>query len=309
MAATKRTDKPHLLVITRKLAQYMQGLNKLARDRPLDIPKGLRYRRQMTAGEFRYVDWAVAYCKENGLTYRVNGNTTSFAAVDMPVNNQDQVTPKQIAAFQEYDCDTLQDVVELWQQFDRADMSRNYVDINMSYAGLIPALSNLAVSKQVVNLAVKGISYAKLDAQGVKAANPSERAQTIIGEDAFCAWFVKFLKGGNRNLFTRGPVAAVMFETWKLNQQEAEKFWAEVRDASHPNNKAPSRNLHSFLLEKRIQAANTRVSRADVVSTEEFYVRCKWAWNDFREQAKKGGRVHTGKRIFKTNSPVPALIA
>lgn len=309
MAAVKRTEKPHLLVITRKLAQYMQGLNKLARDRPLDIPKGLRYRRQMLAGEFRYVDWAVAYCKETGLTYRVNGNTTSFAAADLPVNNQDQVLPKQIAAFQEYDCDTLQEVVELWQQFDKADIGRNYADINMSYAGLIPALSNLAVSRQVVNLTVKGISYAKMDALGLKPGSQAERAQALIGEDAFCAWFVKFLKGGNRNLFTRGPVAAVMFETWKLNSVEAEKFWAEVRDASHPNNKAPSRNLHTFLTEKRIQAATSRVAKADVISTEEFYIRCKWEWNDFREQAKKNGRVRTSKRIFKKNSPVPALIA
>lgn len=105
---------PKTYKVTPKLATEFAEMEAVNIDRPLSERRLQVYERQVHSGGFRPVTWAKAYCTETDAIYRVNGKHTStlFSRLPKELLNDLHVI------IEEYICDTLGDVANLYSTFD-----------------------------------------------------------------------------------------------------------------------------------------------------------------------------------------------
>lgn len=285
---------PKTLKATRKLASEFDAMEAAPHDRPLSERRLMVYERIMRQGGFRPVSWARARCLETGGTYRINGKHTSRLISTL------KDVPELYVVVEEYECDTLHDVAQLYATFDAKSQSRTARDIYLSFAGVVPELRDLPA--KTIALAIGGIAMAKnageRSGRNRDAETAAERAEALLDNIDWALWMAGVLSGGSgddqrkasRHL-QRIPVAAAMYGTWQKAQGDADAFWASVRDGSDPDAKDPTRVLERYLLTTAVDAGQG-ARRARPVLPREMYVKCIHAWNAWRKDEGTSLRYH-----------------
>jgi hypothetical protein len=263
--------KPRVVSITKKIAEQWRDMPTVESDRNLSLKRVDAYKKMAVQGLFRPITWARAVCMETRETYRVNGKHTSVAMSDM-----ESVPEGIVAVVEEYHCDTMRDVVALYNTYDSRIQMRSTNDINKSFAAVDPELHDVplrVISRCITAMSLKRwrMSYDKVSAQ--------ERAEMIFEPDgkAFIRWCYETLgdtKSSRR--MCRAPVMWAMYDTWLRSHKDATEFWLAVRDETGVNNKLPDRKLSRWLHENSTDAmGRTR-------GTYEMYAKCIIAWNSWR---------------------------
>jgi hypothetical protein len=278
--AFRLIDRPKTVKVTKSVAREHANLPPAPGDRGLKEARLQSHRKSFQEGTMRPVEWATAYCKENGLTYRVNGNHTSTILSEM-------IVPDFYVTIHNFECDTLHDVSRLYSTFDSRIQIRNNTDINRSYCASIPELSDFPDA--LINQIISGIAYSKWKDEYF-GVNPTTRAEQIFNYVNFAVWIREMTLGErgepvSRNFLTRVAVITAMLETWQKNKADATKFWSFVRDQTGESPDLPDRKLAKYLLllygkgspeRSRFSGRTTRVQNREILC------KCIKAWNAYR---------------------------
>lgn len=279
--AWKMIGQPKTRRVTRALAEEFSGMTPAPHDRPLNATRAAILKTAVDKQLFRTCEWASAYCIETKQTYRINGKHTSTVLSAM--NGE---FPKNLSVIVEhYECDTLEDVANLYSTFDTRSSARSTGDINRIFAATCDAIADLP--PRIIDLAVTGMSY-ELWEDNYSHQPPVDRAQLSIGNSAFVVWLADIIRFGkdtsgqakeSRHL-RRSPVVAAMFRTWKKSRQAATEFWKAVRDGTGKSPSSPDRKLQLLLVGANVH--NNQPSNSKSMGRREVYVKCLHAWNAWR---------------------------
>lgn len=288
----KITGNPKATSVTKALAEKFALMEPTPNDRPLSEMRLRVYEKLMREGGFRPPEWAGAYCKETGQTYRVNGKHTATVAA-LLLEQGVKLDLQAIIAY--YQCDELADVSRLYSTYDSKVQSRTIRDINRSFASCVPQLAD--VSARIIELVPSAIAFSQYLNEFSRATTPQDRAEALLEHWDFCVWVDKVLTGtrGYHSSIRRMPIVAAIWATWNKHPRKAEEFWVQVRDESAPLPTDPSRKLARFLL--------THSKRGDVryrVLDKEYFVKALRAWNAWRSEQPTDLR-------YSPKDPVPSV--
>ncbi|MFN9370128.1 MAG: hypothetical protein ACK6CT_15415 [Planctomycetia bacterium] len=291
LVGTPKTEK-----VTQQLAVRFRDMEPVPHDRPLNPKRVEAYRKMLTAGLFRPVQWATVHCNETQATYRVNGKHTSNLFAEY------EELPQVIhATIEHYHCDDLDDVARLYATFDSRTQVRTTNDINRAFAAIDDELSQ--VPTKIINLCVTAIAFVKHGNEYAKVA-AAERAECLLEESGkrFVLWVYDVLGGhcGEKTrLLWRGPVVAAMHACYQKSRRDASEFWLAVRDGTGATPKTPDRVLHRFLLSKTVNYGGGATSKnaSAIAAPREMYVKCLHAWNAWRRGATTDLKYHAQAKI------------
>jgi hypothetical protein len=292
--------KPVTQRVTKKLATEFAEMDPAPRDRPLSERRLSVYRSLWSKGLFRPCTWARAHCAETGGLYRVNGKHTSTLLAGLPE------IPEFYVTVEDYQCDTLEDVAQLYGTFDSRLQSRTASDINLCFAGTIPELAGL--SRTTINLVVGGINYHQDGAGAAQARQLAERAEVLVEYPEFALWLSGLFSppsgengiSGRRSCkhLQRSAVVAAMFACWQKAQGPATVFWTAVRDETGSTPAAPDRKLARYLLTTGVNNG-AGANKTRVADGREIYVKSLHSWNAWRRGENTDLRYYAEKPIPK----------
>jgi hypothetical protein len=277
------TKEPKSEKLTRELAEQVAGLSDVSTvlgfDRPLKPSRWKNYKKLMETNKFRALNWSRCFCKETGITYRVDGQHTSYAACKA------SPFPDLFVIMANYEADTLEDVRALWETFDTQGAARNASDFNNAFAKMSPRLRELP--KRLINRIVSGLAVAECGIYFAHEMTQGQRANLILEHEKFAVWAADIIRGGddaeNREKINRIAVLAAMALTYQKNPGKAAEFWPAVRDGTGTNTKGGDRVLERYLI-----STVTREARNYYQDLEEDFFKCLDAWNQWRGGLKKG---------------------
>lgn len=202
---------------------------------------------------------------------------------------------------EKYRCRCKLDLSDLFCQFEH--LARSQSDINKARAGALSLKWPLNVVRLVITAASIEYSMSSSDNANKRKSfipgsvgsllttkNPltKERRAALLDLYLKEGEFVnRILTGatmshGSRHL-ERGPIAYVMFLTWRKNQSESLTFWSRVRDGEYLTMNMPEMKLREFLMSVNSHATPYSYR---IVKPHEYICRCISAWNAFRSGKK-----------------------
>jgi hypothetical protein len=278
--------------VTPALIEEFVSMTMAKQDRPVRPRLLAALRAKVLKGEFRSTTWASVKCLEDGRTYRVNGKHTSLLFSQM--NGE---LPKDIeVTLERYECDTRQEVSELYSSFDPRQSARSSADINRIYTAMCDALEGVTV--KTVNNSVSGIALAKND--GIYPTNCAEdRASDAMKETEFILWANDVLNGeAVESLHLhRAPVFSAMFLTFHKDKDAATKFWALVRTGDGEAG-CPTRKLERLLLTSRLSHRGVSGERTQKqMGQREMLAKCLHAWNAWRSGKSTDMKYHADCKL------------
>lgn len=240
---------------------------------------------ELQKGTFRLANFASCYCKENGVTYRVNGKHTSNVLVGM---NGSFPTDLKVL-HEQYEADTLRDVASCYATFDPQKSARRRSDIHAAFAASNPDLAE--VPRSIIDACARGMAYSCWE-DVYTNHDAEEWAVLLLENPQFVMWVYLLLCGDAKKVkhLRRKSVIAGMFRTFQKNQKQSGEFWEMVRDESHPTNTHPTRKLSRHLLTH--SSRHRDVMSSDCDSWRGMYVRCIHAWNACRSGTTTDLRYH-----------------
>lgn len=289
--------------VTPKLAKDFAEMEATLIERTFKQKKVDYYLELLLNNEFAPCRFASAYCKEDKKTYRVNGQHCSKMFVAAGELGKENLKGQKVYV-EEYECETLADVAQLFGTFDSKEQARSSADITHAVSQTIDKVKDL--DAKLVNLAVGAINYAMgpTNQGGGRHVTAAERANVLYDCDNFVVWMKTTLgdkkTDDNRDLW-RVPVIAAMFQTYQSNKNEAKTFWRAVRDETGEKPELPDRKLAKFL--RSLPAAGGRGSgtpQAEKVVPKTIYGVSVTAWNMW-----KAGQ--TGNLKFKNTDEFPEV--
>jgi len=267
---------PKTTRVTRKLAEEFRDMTPAPHDRIMRPVRLDVYRKAVSLGLFRPVQWGTALCLADGVTYRVNGKHTSIVFSEQP----DPIHELYVT-IENYRCDTLQDVARLYATYDTVDQSRTPSDINRMFAASDSDLS--VITGRVLNLAATGMAFQQHREQYCKI-RAVDRAEALIDNREFVCWLDGVLSGGDAWHLKRGPVVGAMFGSWLKSRKAATEFWSMVRDNDGPEQ---CRKLCVYLNRSHISISSTASRPAkDRTTFGSMFDNCVSGWSAWRKGTK-----------------------
>jgi hypothetical protein len=293
----KLIGKPRTVKATRSLAKQYMEMDPAPHDRPLSERRLAVYQRLLRDGSFRPVAWASAICKATDGVYRVNGKHTSTLLAGLPE------MPDFYVVLEDYEADTLEDVVQLYATFDSKMQSRTASDINMSFAATVTGLQH--VCRQTINTLVAGLAWHYFGEHANTTHQPAERAELLLDHVDFGVWFDRLLSGTEaeqsrthipyRHL-ARQPVCAAMLACWMKSQTDCKTFWLAVRDETGASPNLPDRRIGKYLALAKANLGRGALG-ARPVPPREIYAKSISAWNAWRRKESTNLNYYAGKPL------------
>lgn len=283
-----RKTSSRAVTTTPALAARFRDMDPWAGERPLKLARLDFLRREAEAGRFSTCIWVAAWCLQDGKTYRLNGQHTSHVLADPEV-------PPQTVIVEEYECQTLDDVADLYATFDTREAVRTQREVNAVVAAVTPGLEN--IPDGVVAILVGGICFHHNPNQGRDRASGRDRAAVLRDNVEFCQFFMGLSPDGKhtgtfRAHLCRVGVAAAVYATWLKYGEGCKDFWERVRDGDGSIDPAEAtRRLNAHLAEV---AATRGKGGRKVLETKDTYEKCLRYWNKYRTNQANGTK-RTGK--------------
>jgi hypothetical protein len=186
--------------------------------------------------------WAVAYCEEDGNTYRVNGQHTTKLLSSYPF---DKIAHLYVHVHR-FTCKTLNDVAALNGCYDAPMSAKTANDTYKSFAASEQRLD--AVSDTLINNAAAALAMAILNDVASKDTTAEQRAKLVLENVDFTLWFPQFLcNKADYKLMRRSAVIAAMYDTYMASVEKATVFWSLLRSGNEPAS-SPVGRLREFLM-------------------------------------------------------------
>lgn len=282
---------------TKEIAARFRDMTPVLGERRRKKARTEYIRTQATTSIIHTCIWASVFCRETGVWYRVNGQHTSGVVCDWVGE-----LPEWPVLMEEYECDTIREVAELWATFDSKRSNRNAYEINECRASSLPQIRGTPA--KVLRSAAAGISYAIL---GHTREDASDKSKLLEFNQEFVNWVAPFFTTDDgRKYFLRLPVMAAMYNTYKANEEIAKTFWWDAISARDANPDSGSRLLNKFLIStvsfNRTDARGKR-KRTEPAEVKEFFDKCIHCWRAFVDGNKP---MPKGRIPYDRDKPSPS---
>jgi len=235
----------------------------------------------MIRGTF-HPEWVhLIICRYNGKTYRMNGQHTAWARLEMPAGWKCGVKVL------EYEAQTEQDVRTLYSSIDRSS-PRTRANVIESY--LAGSEEFKSVKTATLRAVPRGFSQWFWTSQHERCQHDGDDVAYLLRTDHYdlairvCSFLDKLSPKEHKHIF-RGPVVAALFATFHKAPQIAPKFWMPVCDGTGMEKRTdPRLKLRTTLLQAAVGFGGGATSEKKRVSQEEMFRLCIAAWNAFRQE-------------------------
>ena len=257
-------------MLTRKLAREVSEMPRYNGERPIKKMRLRELEDKLDLGLFYAPRWSFA--EFEGRRYRVNGQHSSLM-----LSETRKFPDSMQVVWDEFLADSLEDVADLFSQFDPRLCVRSRGDVVGAHGSCHKELEEVTPSKLVKIMG--GVTYGLTDGVGVRSVSDNNKGRMVHEHTAFASWVNQFLG----KLWTfKTPVIAVMFRTYSVDAMVAKCFWQDVYDESAPDNDDPTRVLANFLRDN-MKGRNFNGRGFD---SKAFYCKCIHAWNAYRSGKK-----------------------
>jgi hypothetical protein len=258
--------------LTRELAEEFRNLEASPTERVLNESRVRHLREKAEAGQLVTFNWSVA--KLGGRKLRMNGMHSSTMLCGLNGNFPENLK----VHLDTYDVDSREALAILFRQFDDRKSGRTPGDVSGAYQGLYTDLQD--VPRAWAKLATEGVAYYRTKVEGLPAPSGDDR-YSLFGETElhpFFRWIGELITIKTPEL-KRLHIVAAMFGTFRKNESEARKFWAEVaRGGVEYEDNHPTTVLDAWL-----KAATETKGQKRELKPAQFYQGCVFAWNAHRE--------------------------
>lgn len=263
-----------------EFATELLQMKEFSPDRPLDDNHVAKLKQAMDRGTFLPEQVTIITCTCDKVEYRMNGQHTSWARLEMPPKYRCPVTVLRYAAKTDHDMRRLYASIDRNKPRSKGNIIISYLYDTEEWAGF---------SKGEVRLLAEGLGLWLEASQFQRSMRDGDdRAYLLMTKHYEVGLKVgRFLQNShgrdNRHLF-RSPVAAAMFATFDVSAAAALDFWNAVRDGTGFNIKTdPRLVLRNGLASASISKGRGFAEGKKSVSAEEMYRWCLQAWNNWRQ--------------------------
>ncbi len=256
--------------------RYLAGL-EFDGERQINHPHVDFLAEQMLEDRFNWSIVVIATAEYQGRTYRINGQHTMTALLDLNPDNPP------VVLYQNYFCDSVDDLKSLYSSFDRGKPRTNTHLNQVELAGT--AISKL-VSKRMLPLL--GGAY---DFWLGTWSNPAQRGlivQKYFDLSARLGAFDANRQAAAYAFYKRQPIVAAMLATFARNMTDArsdaavDQFWADITEGDHLESGTAKKSLRIYLSDHFLNASINKAKKSTahkVVPPEEMFCICIRGWN------------------------------
>lgn len=293
-----RLNSQENVELTHELCKELLALPTFVGERRLRPRHVAELAKHMRDGTFHWNMVGLITCRCNephnekpkGTTFRMNGQHTCQARIELPPSYRAPVRLLRYSAATEADMRRLYATIDRGAPRTKANVIHSYIDGTEEYDGyphhvvkhLPAALAMWRWERPEQRATHNGddIAYMLLE---------SDRAicQTVLG-------FLSQFKQVEHKHILRGPVVAAMLETFSRSVNKSNEFWTAVATGLGLNSERdPRKKLHKLLLTHTAHAAaSNRLNGGGAISREAMYRACIYCWNLWRK-----GEVVNGIRV------------
>lgn len=254
---------------------------------------------EMKQGRFLPEMTTIAICKLNGSTFRLNGQHTANAVLQVVAEKEDFALPG--VTLVTYTVDSEEDMRQIYARIDRGAARTN---IQVAHSILVGTKAFAEVPTRVLGLLPTGLALWQFEDNGDRKVYVGETAaEDVQGEflevSRLIANFMEPLsprKGQHDHMF-RGPVVAALYATFSLDPVDAAKFWQAVATGvGFESETEPAARLRQMLQNMQVHGGHVASvgsgKKKPTIGHEPMYRACVHAWNKFRQ----GGSFEQGLR-------------
>lgn len=297
--------KREYTTITPSMAKHFLEFNDFDTQRPIRRGHIEELKYKLKIGLFRTAD--IAFASLNGdKEQMMNGQHQCVAICETGISVEGVV--------ENYKCDTLLDMSELFRQFEI--LPRSLKDFVRHERKALQIKWPLWVTSLIVSAAVIDYSSqpsyrgspAGISAIGTRSNILSKEAKVkllenyieegeFINEIMSCGEEPSEARRKQVRHISKAAVAFFMFETWRVNIKNSREFWINIRDGESLTREMPEMKYRDFLL----SSMRHKGSYSPMIQNHEYIYRGHLAWNAFRE-----GR--TTNLAYRSNAEPPKLV-
>ena len=260
-------------------------------DRPLSKPHVAKLVSEMVQGHFLPEITTIMVAKMGSVTYRLNGQHTATAVLEITKENEKFVLPG--VALLTFTVKDEEELRLLYARIDRGAMRNNF-DVMISLLSGTAEFSD--VSRRILKLLPLGLAYQRFEDSTQRKFYAGENAsRDVLGVYLNLSQLIGTFMGGlnyreiHHGHMFRGPVVAALYATFAVDQEDAERFWQAVATGvGFESENEPASRLRQLLKDTKIAGGVYQQSLKRTLGAEDLYRVCLYSWNGFR-----------GHRIFK----------
>lgn len=277
-----------------KLASWLLNeIQPFVADRALSKRNVSKLAIAMLQGQFLPDITILAVGKLGDTTYRINGQHTAKAVLDLSDKEPDFAIPG--VTLLTFSVDTEEDLRQLYARFDRG-AARTNMDVTKSILSGIPEFSG--VRERTLKLLPIGLAFRRHQDPGKRQLYSGEMAANDVqGEflelsQKIAAFLDTFdTRTNHQGYMFRGPVVAALYATFDVDADAAYRFWYMVATGLDiPTLTDPAGRLRQLLMTVNLAGGVKIRGAKSLIGAEYLYRACLQAWNRFRD-GKDFGQV------------------
>ena len=217
-----------------------------------------------------------------GTMYRMNGQHTSWARLEMPKNYRCPVN------LEKWTAKTVADMRQLYASIDRGAI-RTKANVLQSYLGGSDQYGNFA--RDAVRVVAAGLETLLFDERARRRECDGDSLAYLMLTDHFencrraCEFYESHKKTQQHVHLWRSPVSAVLIETMSKAPLIARRdLWEPVATGvGFGNEHDPRLTYRNALMNSTINTGNRLINNKRIVSSEQMFRWGQAAWNAFRD--------------------------
>jgi hypothetical protein len=277
-----RKANAEAIPLTPELASYVATLTPVPGERCLRPARRMYLTTQLLHGKFCGPDWAVGVCKEDGLTYRLDGQHSSDLLANLPSGTP--FPTGLLVTLTTYEFDSMADAADVFNLFDNPRSVRNNADMMGIYAAHVPELKGY--TRDFLIEVSNGLHEAEMQRKrrGAKDAvlfGPRDRGLYFAVPDrpdfvAIVHWLADFRERKNGSFLSRSVIVSDMIANRAMAPELAKEFWTLVFSENHPDPDHETRILAETFREMLAVAAKQKLD------LNVFRRKSQRAWKQFK---------------------------
>lgn len=277
------------IIVSKKEAEEFWKLNVYSAQRPINQRHLEQIKRALTENSFRTGSIAVVFLKNEKnkkIKLLVNGQHQLKSIIDL--------NSMMIANLEEIECDSWEDVAEVYSTYDQG--GRGLYDLINPYSDALGIQWPTTLTRLILSGGLYKDGRIGWDRQR-KVACLHDYLK--IGDFIFSIFSVNGkIDWKDCSHISRRVVIAAMMVTAEKNREAARNFWTDVRDGVDVKKTDAARTLRDFLMGFSID--HGRGSQYSKKATEkEVYRKCLVGWNAFRKNISTALKVFNGAKPLK----------
>ena len=273
----------------KKAHWLLEEVQPFVADRRLSKPHVAKLVSEMREGHFMPEITTIMVANLNGTTYRLNGQHTATAVLEMSKEDDNFELPG--VTLLTFSVDDDAELRKLYARIDRG-AARTNKDVTTSLLAGTPEFAG--VTLRVLKLLPIGLAFAKFEDSNKRKLYAGETAALDVqGEFLNISQSIALFMDGldykaiHHGHMFRGPVVAALYATFMIDEEDAETFWRAVATGiGFESETEPAARLRQVLKNVAIGGGMSQRGSKGVLGGEDMYRACLHSWNRYREHGE-----------------------